>query len=492
MAVASTVGKDSQASDAGHVFEPIWCEVVVVDSNGWMDPRSEMLLLSTDGNTKNLLVTAIDIEGAVDEEAWVPAIRRASTCFPHLLSTVREIKVNGLRRLLWEHRPDLRIPTTVWEVRDDGTAHGSLNDLLTPVAFHLDKERDLFQEVPVDFHLIRRGPHRSMLIGMFHHVTADGATVAEFGKEFFAQYHEIKTGKRPEWAQETHAISSSAKRQARSVGASSWRDALMGVRQTMANLFDKPTLPAGTGDPHDLGEHQIKRALSEEETSLVLKRAASYGASPIDLFTACSKIAVDRWNEARGIAPGLLTCSVTVNARGRFGVSDQPNNSSVIFFRSEPEQRRELKKLCRKLAVTRINHFRNHQDIKYMQDIERMINSLRLLPFRMRRKIVHNVVNRHQFSIGVTLLGAVWPKMKNGKPSTETALTNAADLSLREVHAIGYKLLSGNHAMLVAYTFRNRLNLVLAGSACRFTRKETEDFLDLIVKILVGDSPQLR
>lgn len=449
-----------------------------------VDPTSEMLLLSTYGNTKNILITAVEVDGSFDEEAAKLAVWKAAQRFPHMLSCIKEVRSGGLHHLVWESRPDLPIPMTVTEM--NGSVEGTplLDNLLAHLRPRLDRDWNLFEEVPFDIQVVRIAADHHILVTSFHHVASDAATAAESGKEFFAHYHQIKTGKMPEWASEAHAISSSAKRKAQ-VRPSTWRDALIGARQTLVHLFDKPVLPAGGGSPKDLREHQIKRVLSEEETVRIGMRATRHAVSPIDLFTACGEIAVDRWNEARNIPPGLLTCSMTVNARGRFSSSDQPNNSSVIFFRSTPEERKNLARFCRTLAVTRISHFRKQLDIKYMRDVQRMINSLRLLPFRLRRKIVHQVVNRHQFSIAVTMLGVLWPKTRNGKPSSETAFTRSADISLREVHGIGYKLLSSNHVLLIVYAFKNRLNLVLASSASRFTRQEAEAFMDLLVDTLI-------
>ena len=76
--------------------------------------------------------------------------------------------------------------------------------------------------------------------------------------------------------------------------------------------------------------------------------------SLVDLLTACSNLAVDQWNEKRNVKQGLVTTSMTVNTRGRFAGYDQPNNSSVIFFRSSPEERADIKKFSRSLALTRI------------------------------------------------------------------------------------------------------------------------------------------
>lgn len=84
--------------------------------------------------------------------------------------------------------------------------------------------------------------------------------------------------------------------------------------------------------------------------------------------------------------------------------------------------------------------------------------------------------------MAVTLLGVVWPKIENGKLTAETCLTRAGDLTMMEVHGIGYKLLSNTPILLIVYVFKNRLNFVLAAAGSLFTREESELFMDLIMK----------
>jgi hypothetical protein len=75
----------------------------------------------------------------------------------------------------------------------------------------------------------------------------------------------------------------------------------------------------------------------------------------------------------------------------------------------------------------------------------------------------------------------LWPELQNGKPTGDSFLRAMGDVEVEEVHGLGYKLASSTRLLLIAYVFRNRLNLVLAASAELFTRGEAEQFVDLIV-----------
>lgn len=469
-------------------------KVRMVHSPAKMDPRSEMLALATYGDTKNIIITALEVKGPFDEDACLVAVSRASKEFPQIMSCIKEITVKGLRYLTWEHRPDLPLPVRASQMSVDPTSGSFLDNLLEHLRPWLDREWNLFEEVPAWFQYIRITPEHHVLVSAFHHVASDAGTASEFGRRFLVHYHEITTGKPPDWAGEASAISSSNKRKVK-VRKNTLRESVAIARQTVDNLLEKPTLPVGNGSHDDPGQHHAKRVLSAEVTERIGRLSAKNGVSLVDLVTACTNLAVDQWNERRNVRPGILTTSMTVNTRGRIADHDQPNNSSVIFFRFSPEEREDFKKFSRSLALARIKHFRNQMDLKYMQDIGRMMNSVRLLPLHLRRRIIHRVVDRHQFSIGVTLLGVVWPRLRNGKPTAESALTESGDLTISEIHGIGYKLVSSTRVILFVYAYKNQMNLILASHACHFTREEAEDFLDLILVNLLersgaADRPQ--
>ncbi|MDQ7784463.1 MAG: condensation domain-containing protein [Desulfomonilaceae bacterium] len=456
----------------------------MLESPARLDPRSEMLVLATYGDTRNVVLTAIEVMGPFDVDAGWVAIERASREFPQVMSCIREIKVRGRYYLVWDRRSDLPLSRIFTELPRGLRSEPLLEALLKHLAPWLDRDWNLFEETAARIHFVRVSPDHHVLISAFHHVASDAGTASEFGRSFLAHYHQIVTGRHAEWAQEAHAISSSSKRRVK-IRQPNWRERLASVRQTIDNIFEKPTLPVGTGRSEDSGQHLNKRVLSEEVTEKIARSSTANGVSFIDLLTACANLAIDRWNESRNVKRGILTTSMTVNTRGRYVDHNQPNNSSVIFFKSFPEERTDTRKFSRSLALTRIKHFRNQMDLKYMHDIERMMNLIRLFPFKLRRRIVHRVVNRHQFSIGVTLLGVLWPKMKNGKPTAETVFKECGNVTVSEVHGIGYKLLSSTRVVLIVYAFRNKMNLILASHACLFTRQEAEEFLDLIVKNLV-------
>lgn len=448
-----------------------------------LDALSEMMALSSYGNTKNLLITAVEVKGRVDEHAMQLAAQRAVVAFPQFASRIKEVRENGKYYLVWDRERTvlpLRI-TDVPAVDRFGPVMGSFLQRITPM---LDRDWDLFHEPPAELHVLRLSPDHYVLSPVIHHVAADAGTASEFGRAVLAHYHEIVTGELPAWSCEPHAISGARKRRVQ-VKEPNVKDFLVEFREAVTHVFEKPTLPVGSGSLADRRQYHSKRVLSAEETERIGKLCAEKGVSLVDVLVAGTNLAVDEWNEAHNVLPGILTTSMSVNMKGRFQEFEKANNSALMFFKSRPEDRKDLAAYARTIALTRIKFFRKHLDFKFVQNVSRMTSSLRRIPFPLRRRIVNFLMNRHQFSVAVTLLGVIWPETKNGKPTADTCLTHSGGISIEEVHGVGYKLLSNTPLLLIVYVFRNKLNLVLHASGSLFTKQESDAFMDIIMKNLM-------
>jgi hypothetical protein len=170
--------------------------------------------------------------------------------------------------------------------------------------------------------------------------------------------------------------------------------------------------------------------------------------------------------------------------RGRFQGIQRQNNSALIFFKSRPEERRDLGAFTRQIAVNRIRQFRNQMDFKFFQDVSRMNSLMSMAPFQLRRNVTDFVMNLHKFSIAVTLLGVMWPEIKNGKPTVDSCLTHVGECEISQVHGLAYKMISNTPALVLVYLYKGLLNFVMASSASVFTREEADEFLDLLLDAL--------
>ncbi|MGB6063556.1 MAG: hypothetical protein WBG50_02035 [Desulfomonilaceae bacterium] len=451
-----------------------------------LDAISEMMALSSYGNTKNILITALEVFGRLDEEAMGLAARLATRNFPRLVSCVKEVSERGRHRLVWDRRPDLELPVRISELQAANGSSNTLDRFLGHMAPHLDRDWDLFTEPAGEFHIVRLAKDHHIIAPVIHHVACDAGVASAFGKEFIVNYHEMLTGQRPESICQPHAISTARKRLVR-VKKPTLRGFLANTRDVLTRPMERPILPAGSGLPHDPRQHHIKKVLSAEETEKINRAASRRGASLVDMLVACANRVVDEWNRARNIPPGVLITSISVNMKSRYRAFDDVNNSGLLFFKSKPSDREDTSAFARSIALARIKQLRNQMDFRFFQNISRMTSVLRAFPFSVRRRIVNFLMNKHQFSFAITVLGVIWPASRNGKPTADSCLTRSGDLAIREIHGLGYKLLSNTHLLLIVYAYRNRLNFVLSSAASLFTREETEAFMDLLMEHLLED-----
>ncbi len=417
----------------------------------------------------------------MDEPAIRLAAQWAAKDYPQFVSRIKEVREGLKFYLTWDRDPEQQLPVRIIDVPNFNQDASVFDNFLTQVGPALDRERDLFQETPAEIYIVRISKDHYILAPLIHHIAADAGTASEFGRDALARYHEILTGEKPDWSFEKHTISSTRKRMVR-VKSENWRNAISQLRDAAKNIFEKAVLPLGQGFRHDFTQHHIKRILSVSETEMLSNLSLKNGVSLIDVLVASTNLAIDEWNRQRNLSPGFLTTSMSVNMKGRFRNFQGGNNSALIFFKFGPEEREDLHTFARSIASTRIKYFRKQMDFGFFQSVSRMTSSLRMFPFRIRRRIAGFLINRHKFSMAVTLLGVVWPKIENGKLTAETCLTRAGDLTMMEVHGIGYKLLSNTPILLIVYVFKNRLNFVLAAAGSLFTREESELFMDLIMK----------
>jgi hypothetical protein len=458
----------------------------MADTSLPLDALSEMLALSSYGNTKNILMTAVEARGVLDLAALKLAVSQLPQDFPEIMTSIKEVKHWGRYYVRREYRPDFTIPVIFsdLQIEESSTVFSCLMDHLAP---RLDEHWDLFNNPALKYHIVRVAEDHHVIAQIAHHAGADAGTAAEIGRKLFERYDEILKGQAPEWACQPHAISTSQKRMVQ-VKKPSFKEILSNVRDTLGHFGEKATLPEGKGSPQDPRQHHVKRKLSVEQTLAVTRPSAGRSSSLVDLLVVCTNTAIDRWNKDRDKLPGVLTTSMSVNMKGRFRAFNTVNNSGLIFFRSQPEERRDPTAFAKSLALSRIKQFRRQMDFKFYRDITRMNTALRPFPFPTRSKIVNFIMNKHQFSMAITLLGVVWPETRNGKPTANTCFTHSGDLTLSEVHGVGYKLLSSTHLLLIVYVFHNQLNFVLHASACLFTREEAESFMDLIMENLLAES----
>ncbi|MFH0960654.1 MAG: hypothetical protein V1897_18360 [Pseudomonadota bacterium] len=452
--------------------------------NNRLDAISEMLALSSLAAKKNIIFSGLELKGPMNVQAMIEGVRRAAKRFPNFQSTLEEIKIKGRFHLISKFNPGMKLPSGFHELKIADESATLLNNVLYTLSHRLDRDWDLSKESPLESYLIRVSDEHHVLATFNHHWAGDVGSLMEYGQALMAKYHELVKGEKPHWENQPLAISSSKKRQVenRRAKKQAW---LENARETLSGFLKSPSIPKGSGEPNDDRQFHVKRVLSPSDSRNLTHRTGLTRALLPDRLTAATHFAVDQWNWQRGISPGKLTSSMTVNMRGRYKALNNPNNSALIFLNSTPSERTDSNKFCRSLARQRMKCFRAQTDFSYYQKLERFNNTVRMLPFHLRRRVVSFIMDKHEVSVAITLLGVLWPLMENGRASGETFLEKTGDLVMTEVHGLGYKLASSTRLLLVAYIFRGQFNMILTSSATLFTRQESELFIDLIIKNLL-------
>ena len=462
-------------------------ELEMLETSRFLDPNSEMIALASFDNTKNILLTAFEIKGPFDESLFQQSVIAAMTGFPQLRCCLKDITKYGRHYLYWDPRPNVEFPVSISDLKDNEASNSIFDAAINHLAPRLDRDWDLFEEPPSEIHLLRASHDHYIAVAIAHHAAFDAATASEFGRQCFLRYRELMTGVKDDFpGRMTHGLSTSRKRIVK-VKRRKWDDVIHSARLAIKPMFSRPTLPAGTGMPRDKKQYHIKRVLSEEGTAHLNMSVKKRGGTLIDILVASSNLAIERWNTLRNVETDKVTTAVTMNIRGRYVSLNHLNNVSALFFESNSNERNDPKKLLRSLSTDRIRQFRKQMDLKHYKNVAGMISCASLLPFKARRKIIHHMTQKHQCSIAITLLGVVWPEMKNGKPTLDSYPTSIGNTHITEVYGTGYKHLTSTPLVLIVYSFLNKHNFILAASGSLFIREEAEDFMDLFMLILQED-----
>ncbi|HTY21604.1 MAG TPA: hypothetical protein VMC85_00620 [Desulfomonilaceae bacterium] len=446
-----------------------------------LDVMSELMVLTSFANAKNIILMAAEARGPFDEQAFRSAVKKASDTFPALASTVKEIRVGARLFLFRDFPPGVEVPVTVVEVERSSGPEASFNSLVQHLIPRLDRNWDLWHEPPLEVHVLRFQPEHHLLGFMIHHSAADAAMALRVLSETLGRYDEIVSGRASGWLSLPYVFSTGRKK-ASKPGKVGLRHLASQLGRDFKYRKQQPAQPRGSGKAGDFTEWHVQRILSAEDTLKIKEDLSSAGIRLVDHMVACSNFALDEWNKDRGIPPGTITSVITVNMRERFGGEQEKNYSSTIFFRSTPEARKDASNFARSLADARQKQFKRQTDLMVRRSIAMGRAFFTLFPFPIRRWVASYFLRNQKYSVAVGYLGVVWPEPKDGRPGEDSFLQNAGELEIIDVHGTGYKLAGQALINLYAYIHRRRLHLVLTVPGWLLAKDEAEAFIELLVK----------
>ncbi len=444
-----------------------------------LDVMSEIMVVSSFRNAKNIIMMAIEARGPFDEEALRLAVREVSHAYPTLTGTLQEFREGARLFLFREDHPDMEIPVRISDVKRPAGPEGSFNAIIDHLRPRMDRQWDLWHEPPLEIHVLRFQPEYFLLVFIFHHSAADAGMSLKILSEMMGQYDSIVNRRSSKW-QSVPYVFSTSKKSASKPGKASLKHLIRQLMRDLKYRKEKPAVPHGTGRAGDLTEHHVLRLFSTEDIQKIKASVAEVGIHLVDHIVVCANRALDAWNTSRNMSPGTNTSVITVNMRQRFGGEEEKNYSSTIFFRSKPEDRNNLFEFAHSIAEGREKQLSRNIDLIVRRSISMGASFFTMFPFAIRRRAASYFLRSQKFSIAVGFLGVVWPELIDGRPGEDSFLKRAGGFEIIDVHGTGYKLAGNAQINLYAFIFRKQMHLVLAVPGSLLTSDEAESFADLL------------
>jgi hypothetical protein len=447
-----------------------------------LDIISDVMALTSYGNVKNSILVAAELVGVFDEQVFALAAKRASKKYPVLTSRLKEVRKKGRFFLVREHCPEMDVPIFISDLSKSHSEEPIVDSLMFHMAPRLESDWDLFSKPPVEIHVLAAGNDRFAFVTLLHHSAGDAEVVLTIMKAIMGEYEAEVTGEPPQWLENPYVSSTSKKSQSveRRFG---WMDLLRQLKRDLRYRKVKPVFPWGSGNRRDTREWHVRRAFSVEDSARILNSFSGNSTHVIDHLVACTNLALDYWNGKHNLKPGRITSAVTVNMRGRFGGKNEKNYSSVIFFRSDPDQRRDYLRFVHELASSRSKQFEKGADLTTRQSFLLGSKLFYYLPFGLRRRVPGFFMKHQQYSAAVTFMGSVFPRF-DGKGMDRDSLTAFGNLEIIDMYGVGYKHVGGAAMHLLVYTYRNRLSLVLMIPGKSLTKTESDSFMNVLVDVM--------
>ncbi len=353
-----------------------------------------------------------------------------------------------------------------------------VHERMTPVVM---RGQDLTRQYAVSFRLILLPRQTQLLVFMFNHVVTDGGGLYDFLRDTFRIYHRETKGRDPDWAGAPgiHAQSKNQKIEAISL----FRFFLRAYRTNKDYPHGQASMPASIPE-FDSGRRIIRHIITDvKEQSALRARAREAGGSLSDLFMAASKLAIQEFNDSRNASTEILTHGLAVNLRGRVPAAEtrsMGNPMSGIVIPTSRSERRDPDSLLRLVAQRRKMMLAEGYDIAMSRLLQSISAHTRILPSRYRHPLMRKFLD-WPISFFLTNLGVVWPRMENGRPTGETAITHVGDMELVDVHSSVGPTKNNGLAMILR-TFMGKFYCVFVFGLNRINEKDGAIFSRLVME----------
>jgi len=346
----------------------------------------------------------------------------------------------------------------------------------------LIRNMDLATEFPVRLQLHHLPGNQHLFMFIFHHAIADAARSLAFLRETLAGYHERVKSVAPSWASSppVHAV---ADRKTRSIEP--WPRFFRNiVRDAFRYPLSRVAVPAGDGDG-TANRTIVHIEITDENLLAAMKsRGRGDGGGLTDLLMAAVDLAVEEWNNRRGITSDVMLNFLVVNGRGREsneGAATYMNPLAPMPVPLCKDDRRTTDLLLKTIIERRKDGLSRGLDVHFTNEMLRTIDLARRLPFAARKKLIYPLITLRN-TLFLSNAGILWPSLSaKGKPTGDSAIVEAGDLEIRDF----FMSVGGIRTWplyIITQSFRRKLYLEYISGGNLLTEKNILDFNEVLLR----------
>jgi NRPS condensation-like uncharacterized protein len=419
------------------------------------------------------------LKGCPDVGAFGRAVRETQREYPGMAS-VLGLRRAGLRHLLvrvrMEEPPELEL-VGASAIDLEGRTHlEALSDYFEPL---YTRRLDLFREPPARFFLVSLPDGLHALVGFFHHVCTDGATMMGAVRTLLAAYHEAIKGQPPKWARAEDIWSSSAKDRPGYRYLDTFRDMFMESRR----LRGQPVIRFGKDlEITSPKRHAATFCMTRDQTRETIKNARKKGLRFNDFLSISVIRTID---EILDTPEGILSFWMPVNLRHTLRAKEKFSNyTTAINVDLLHDQRVDERHLAESFVLRRTKLMMEGRDLANLALLKKLMGTARFLPVDRRTPLLRNLLRQPKTFL-LTNVGVLWPKRTNGKVTQYSEVFEAGGLEIVGSNInLSADIVCG-HTMAV-FVFNGRLHLNFSFYSQVMERAEGERFLSMVVSRLLS------
>jgi len=456
-----------------------------------MDPFSEYALAGENEHYAKTDFTQLGFEGKIDPMAFSEAFSESIADIPIFNSHLYEKRKGLFYQPYWKYNHEITNRLNIVDCRP------MVKTPFEPMEFSTDYYRmrtrrrfDLSREFPVDCSLLRVSDDAYIFSILYHHSAMDPNRGFKLLTKMLSGYHGKIKGKPPKWAD---SVGMAALKRGQALikpmpALEFAKEQMMDIWITNRSSLVSNVATEGIRDYKQVkGRHSIRAVIDDPKILKgIFARVKRNNATLNDLVFAVARKTLTTWNEEHGESADRFRFMLITSLKGRAQlVKTAGAGLSTLNFVAVNNGHQDLDTLIQHFSQDRQNQLNKGVDIRFYNLTCNIIKALRVLPMATRVKIAGNIGQTVPCTFYISNLGVVWPEIKDGKPTANSAVLGAGDFCINDFHSsasIARTLGLG----LTIRTHNRRLYLNFVADRFRFRYHEMKTLVDRMVENLIN------